>query len=227
MSFATAEGALNEVSSLLLNIKSLVVQAANSGAESSDQIAANQLQVDSAVQSITRIADSTTFAGQNLIDGSLNYITSGVDTTTIKALNVSQAELGTRGTIPVNVNVLTSAQPAQLEFATSQIGTSVTLDIGGTTGTQTLSFASGTAASAIIFAVNRVSDATGISAAGINPAHLQSGVIFRSSNYGSKRFRFGNRPVGHIPDHGHQQQQQTAGDRSGCGRYGERCRDGR
>ena len=60
---ATAEGALNEVASLLLNIKSLVVQAANSGALSPDEIQANQLQVDSAVESITRIANTTTFAG--------------------------------------------------------------------------------------------------------------------------------------------------------------------
>src|SRR5882757_10493361 len=59
---ATAEGALSEVASLLLNIKSLVVQAANTGAESADEIAANQLQIDSAVDSITRIANTTTFA---------------------------------------------------------------------------------------------------------------------------------------------------------------------
>jgi flagellin len=185
---ATAEGALNEVSSLLLDVKSLVVESANSGAESSDQISANQLQVDSAVQSITRIAGSTTFAGQHLIDGSLNYVTSGVNTSSIKALSISQADLGSAGSIPVNVNVITSARPAELEFTTSQIGNSVTLDIGGTTGTQTLSFASGTAASAIIFAVNRVSDATGVSAVPINAAHVNSGVIFKSSDYGSKNF---------------------------------------
>src|SRR5581483_1777459 len=51
---ATAEGALNEVASLLLNVKSLIVGAANSGALSPDEISANQLQVDSAVDSITR-----------------------------------------------------------------------------------------------------------------------------------------------------------------------------
>src|ERR1700759_1699932 len=37
---STAEGALSEVGSLLLNIKSLVVQAANTGAMSPDEIAA-------------------------------------------------------------------------------------------------------------------------------------------------------------------------------------------
>src|SRR3954471_2541458 len=67
---STAEGALNEVASLLLNIKDLVVEAANSGALSPEEIKANQLQVDSAVESITRISNTTTFAGLKLLDGS-------------------------------------------------------------------------------------------------------------------------------------------------------------
>src|SRR5256885_4399965 len=75
---ATAEGALSEVASLLLNVKDLIVQAANSGALSQDEVKANQLQVDSAVQSITRISNTTTFAGLHLINGSLNKVTSGV-----------------------------------------------------------------------------------------------------------------------------------------------------
>ena len=57
---ATAEGALQEVAALLLNIKDLVVEAANSGAISPEEIAANQLQIDSAVESITRISNTTT-----------------------------------------------------------------------------------------------------------------------------------------------------------------------
>ncbi|MGH7176469.1 MAG: flagellin, partial [Tepidisphaeraceae bacterium] len=72
---ATAEGALSEVASLLLNIKDLIVQAANAGALSPEEVSANQLQVDSAVESITRISNTTTFAGLHLINGSLGYIT--------------------------------------------------------------------------------------------------------------------------------------------------------
>src|SRR5436309_9181570 len=83
---STAEGSLNEVASLLLNVKSLVVQAANSGALSADEIAANQLQVDSAVDSITRIANTTTFAGLHLINGGLDYLTSGVQSNQIRSL---------------------------------------------------------------------------------------------------------------------------------------------
>src|SRR5881392_4302898 len=121
---STAEGALGEVASLLLNIKSLVVQAANSGALSPDEVSANQLQVDSAVESITRISNTTTFAGLHLLNGSLDYITSGVNTADIKALDISQANFGTNSSIPVNVDVITSAKTADLEFRTSSIASS-------------------------------------------------------------------------------------------------------
>ena len=70
---STADGALHEISSLLLNVKSLVVESANSGALSTTELQANQLQVDSAIQSITRIANTTSFAGLNLLNGSLAY----------------------------------------------------------------------------------------------------------------------------------------------------------
>src|SRR5690606_23226228 len=76
---ATAEGALAEASDLLNSIKALVVEAANSGAISREEKEANQLQIDSAIESITRIANSTSFAGLKLLDGSLSYLTSGID----------------------------------------------------------------------------------------------------------------------------------------------------
>src|SRR5438874_4766856 len=133
---STTEGALNEVASLLLNIKSLVVQAANSGALSPDEVSANQLQVDSAVESITRISNTTTFAGLHLLNGQLDYITSGVNTTDIGALHINQANFGTNSMIPVNIDVITSARTADLEFRTSSIASSVTLELTGNDGVQ-------------------------------------------------------------------------------------------
>ncbi|MBN2291825.1 MAG: flagellin, partial [Pirellulales bacterium] len=53
---ATADSALGQVSSLLNDVRGLVSEAANVGAMSSDQIAANQLQVDSSLEAIDRIA---------------------------------------------------------------------------------------------------------------------------------------------------------------------------
>lgn len=185
---STAEGALNEVASLLLTVKGLVVQAANSGALSPDEIAANQLQVDSAVQSITRISNTTTFAGLQLINGNLGYITSGVDNTKIDALNISQANFGTNTTIPVNVNVLTSARTAALEYTASNIANSVTLQISGNLGTQTLTFTSGTTASAIAYAVNSIADSTGVGAKLTQAGSVASGLTFTSTGFGSKNF---------------------------------------
>src|SRR5436190_14375919 len=74
----TAEGGLNEVSNLLNQLDGLVNQSANSGALSPDEIAANQLQVDSILNTINRIAGTTTFANKKILDGTLDYTTSGV-----------------------------------------------------------------------------------------------------------------------------------------------------
>jgi flagellin len=185
---STAEASLSEVASLLLNVKDLVVEAANSGALSREEIEANQLQVDSAVESITRISNTTTFAGLRLIDGSLDYITSGASNSDFTKLQINQANFGTAANIPVNVEVIQSAQQAQLQFRTSAVTTTVTLEINGAEGVDTLTFASGTGAGAIASAVNRLSDVTGVHAVLINSANAGSGVTFESTGWGSRAF---------------------------------------
>lgn len=185
---STADGALSEVSNLLLTIKGLVVASANSGALSPAELSANQLEVDSAVSSITRIANTTTFDGLNLLNGSLDYITSGVSNSAISSVQISQASFGSNTVIPVQVNVLTSAQTASLQFTASAVASSVTLQISGTNGVQTLSFTSGTHASAIAFAINGVSDSTGVTAKLTNSANAASGITFSSAGYGSASY---------------------------------------
>ena len=59
---STAEAAINEVSSLLLEIRGLVSKSANRGALSNAEIEANQLQINSLLESIDRIANGTQFA---------------------------------------------------------------------------------------------------------------------------------------------------------------------
>jgi flagellin len=185
---STADAALGEVSNLLTSIKSLVVQAANTGAMSADEIQANQLQVDSAIASITRISNTTSFGGLQLLDGSLGYVTSGVATSALHDMNIQSVAFGTHPTIPVVVNVVTSAQTAKLEFKASSIAHSVNLEIAGAGGVQTLSFVSGTKASAIAYAINRVSDSTGVAASLNSATNLSSGLSFNSVGYGSNQF---------------------------------------
>ena len=185
---ATAEGALNEINALLISIQGKIVEAANTGAMSPEEIRANQLQVDSAVDSITRIANSTTFAGLSLLNGNLDYVTSGVDETQVANVEVFGVQFGTNETMPVDVNVFTSARTATLSFQTSQISESVTIEVAGNQGVETFTFISGTAASAILFAVNRSVDATGVEATLINVSNASSGITFQSMDYGSSKF---------------------------------------
>jgi len=185
---STADGALSQVENLLQSIQGLVVQSANTGALSSTEISANQLQVDSAIESITRIANSTSFDGLQLLDGGLDFVTSGVNNADISGLQITQANFGTSPTIPVTVKVITSAQTANLQFATSSITQAVTLSIQGSTGVQTVSFAAGTKASAIAAAINQDTSSTGIQANLIDSTNANSGVTFSSVGYGSSQF---------------------------------------
>ena len=88
---ATTEAALDEVSALLTDIQGLIVEAANSGAFSPEETDANQLQIDSAIEAISRIANTTTFAGRKLLDGSLDYLTSGMDASLLADVKVQSA----------------------------------------------------------------------------------------------------------------------------------------
>lgn len=74
------------------------------------------MQVDSSLEAINRIAQTTTFQGRKLLDGSLDFITSGgTGSTNIKALQIEQASLGATGKVDVNINVSAAATQASLD----------------------------------------------------------------------------------------------------------------
>ncbi|MFW5653441.1 MAG: flagellin [Planctomycetota bacterium] len=193
---ATTEGALHEVAELLNSAKGLVVEAANSGGRSKEEIEANQLELDSAIESITRISNTASFAGLPLLNGSMDYITSSVDNTKIDSANVKGAHFGSYDKIPVDVEILTSAQPAQIRFTADYAGTtedgtllsSVTLEIAGNDGVQVLSFTSGTTMSEVIRAVNLLKDSTGVSASLVSASNESSGIFLASTTFGSDAF---------------------------------------
>ncbi len=191
---STTEAALNEVSTLLNDIQGLVVEAANRGAFSDEEVRANQLQIDSAIDSISRIANTATFAGKKLLDGSLDYVTSGVATSQLANVDVLQANFGSRAFIPVEINVSQSALQGELHFEASAIGAQqVTVDLQGNDGIITLTFPASTTTNDIVAQINSVSDATGVTASAnayTVGASVQtaSGVILRSSDFGSDAF---------------------------------------
>ena len=185
---ATAEGALAEVSNMLIDIQDLIVEAANTGAMSDKEIRANQLQIDSAVDSITRVANTATFAGLSLLDGSLDYITSGIIDSRVANVEIYGAQFGSRTSLPVSVELIATASQAALYLPGSTIGSAVTLEIAGPDGVVTLAFGSGVTTANIAAAVNANSDATGVTAGPRVASNAASGIVFSSAAYGSDAF---------------------------------------
>lgn len=111
---STADSALGQVSNLLNDIRGLVVEAANIGALSKEEIAANQLQVDSSLEAINRIAQTTTFQGRKLLDGSLDFVSSANSVASVRDVNINQANLGNANRIDVEVVVQNAATQAEV-----------------------------------------------------------------------------------------------------------------
>ena len=65
----TAEGSMNEISSLLVNIRQRAISAANVGASDEAMTQANQSEIENALSSIDRIVSSTQFGQYKLLDG--------------------------------------------------------------------------------------------------------------------------------------------------------------
>ena len=120
----TADSALGQITSLVNDIRTLVTQAANSAAMSPDQIAANQLQIDSSLDAINRISQSTNFQGRKLLDGSLDFTTTHdmndaiSNYSAVQNLEIDTADFGLSTSMAVNVSVTAQAQKAYLATTT-------------------------------------------------------------------------------------------------------------
>ncbi|MDZ7729062.1 MAG: flagellin [Dehalococcoidia bacterium] len=142
----TAEGALDEVHSILQRMRELSVQAANGTyAEGSAERTSIGQEINQLKQEIDRIADSTTFNGQNLLTGSLatsldgtSQVDVGVayDATVVSDVDVSGAKADTTFTLSHDA----AADELTLDDGA---GNSQTISLAGTlNGETTLSFGS-------------------------------------------------------------------------------------
>ena len=113
----TAEGALNEINSLLVKVRSLAIDSANTGVNDEDALAANQAEIANALDTINRIANNTQFGEKNLLDGSAGISGSTTDAD-IKFLKA------TSDTSPgaYDVEITTAAEAAQRTAANTQTG---------------------------------------------------------------------------------------------------------
>jgi flagellin len=172
---STADSALGQISSLLNDIRGLVTAAANKGALSNDQVAANQLQVDSSLDSIDRIAQTTSFQGRKLLDGSQGFTyTSGAGMATVSDLQIQQANLGTTNSMTVATTITSAA---------TQGAITDTIGVGAAVATATVATGGG---NLVISTVATGSAQNGIAVNFVNTTSVASGAAVANYNSGAK-----------------------------------------
>jgi len=185
-----AEGGLDEIGNLLNEVQALVTETANSAGLSAEERSANQLKLDSILQTIDRVAGATNFQGSKLLNGNFAFAASNVNAQ-VSSFKVNGAKLAFQSSLNVDVVVTGSAQVGGffLSFGGSSIDLSAAsakfvVEIAGAKGSRELSFASGTALSSIAAAVNSFTEVTGVKAR----VSGTTGVRLYSDAYGSDQF---------------------------------------
>lgn len=184
-----AEGGLQEINSLLLEVQSLVGSSANDAGLSREEREANQLQVDSILQTIDRIASATSFQGTKLLNGTFDFTVSA-QASQVVDFQVNAAKLSYNEQRDVQVLVTNSAQRAGMFLSLGAANLSLSaadaqfkFEIGGALGSREFTFAQSTAIADIAANVNTFTEVTGVSAVASG-----TGLVFKSVEFGSAEF---------------------------------------
>jgi flagellin len=154
----TAEGALNEISSILVKVRSLALDSANAGVNDEDAFAANQAEIDNALDTINRIANNTQFGQKNLLDGSAGVtgVSDDVDTTFLKG-----SANTTAGTYAIEVT--TQAERGNVTASSAQTGNLAAAEVLTVNGVS-ISLNAGLDQTGVINRINEFSSQTGVTA---------------------------------------------------------------
>jgi flagellin len=176
----TAEGALGTASDLLQRMRQLAVQSANGSNSASDRQSL-QAEVSQLQQELNRVATTTQFNGQNILDGSLTNAQFQVGANANQVINVSiaSASATTLGNQAVSSNG-TALGIAQIGTAGALPATgngvvAQTISLAANGQTSSIAIAAGASAANIATAFNNASGASGVTATASTTATL-SGV---------------------------------------------------
>jgi flagellin len=122
----TAEGALNEVQSMLQRMRDLSVQAANTGSNGTTAVAAAQAEVNQLISAIDDIAGRTTFNGTNLLTGTATLTfqvgANAGETLTVQTKSLGSAALGVNALSLANASSAITALDSAIEAVSTQRG---------------------------------------------------------------------------------------------------------
>lgn len=182
----TAEGALNEINSLLIKVRTLAVDSANAGVNDDEALAANQAEIANVLDTIDPIVNNTQFGSKKLLDGSAGAASTGVATDgDLSAITATKLTKG--GTYAVDVT--TAAEKAKVTGAATGISGSATLSgaetltVTGSAGSASVALTAGLDQAGVIAAINAKTGETGV-VAQVDPADSTK-LRFTSSEYGA------------------------------------------
>jgi flagellin len=191
----TAEGALTEVNSLLRSVRQLAVHAANTGVNDVSAVQADQTQIQSAIESIDRIANQTQFGAKKLLDGSSGINASVVDTKNVSGAYIGGTIAGVQsqdGTVSVTVSAAATRASATGNATYASVNATVSTVNGTTTGSggtlvlngQSITVTGSDTVQTLIDKVNNLASVTGVSA-NFSSANGSGTIVLTQRNYGS------------------------------------------
>jgi len=157
----TAEGALQESTSILQRMRELAVQSANDTNTGTDR-ASLQKEVGQLQQELNRIANTTAFNGKNLLDGSFNAQKFQVgananQTISISAGNAQATAMGAQQVQGAVAGMTASA-------GTTNSISSGSISVNGSLGTSVIAIGTGDTARTVAANVNNKTAETGVTA---------------------------------------------------------------
>ena len=143
----TTEGALNEVSNMLINLRQLAVHAANEGTNDEKMLQADQNEVENILSTLKNIARNTQFGTRTLLDGSnsatgvavgngLEFVSAseGAKSTPSNGFKVNITQVATRsmtvGMRRLRLEDVSSSDPNNaISFVINEGGRTVSIDL--------------------------------------------------------------------------------------------------
>jgi flagellin len=192
----TAEGALQQSTGILQRMRDLALQSAN-GSNGASERAALQGEVAQLQQEINRIAETTSFGGRKILDGSFGSQSFQVGANAFETISVSvgaasasrigasrfsAAVVGAGANETDAQSGIAAAEILSTDFAAytdAAIGYAASpantdgLTIKGKLGTASVALTDGSSARALAAAVNKTTDSTGVTASARTAVRLQ------------------------------------------------------
>jgi len=179
-----AEGALSEVHSILNSIRALAVHSANSGANDSASIAADQSQVDNAIDAISRIANTTKFLGKYLLNGGAGSTATNNTPTSVSGITLSTVESSMF--LAYNITSVAARATYSVNYAAGA-ATNNSLTCANSTMTLngiSIALSASLGSSDVVNAINAQSSNTGVYALDDSASHQ---FVLYSTGYGSDK----------------------------------------